>query len=264
MLTTVTRTRAKVCEKTQYKDVDVNREPLVLNFLGALSVVCVLFSSFSSPMVLAVTMSEKEYARWTQHWNMLSRQIANSLIDKGRLDNRTVYIDRKPTALRNAHYLTQQLQRTLVNTGIRMASLNKADFVVELDMKMRKRSDGIASAHSLGSDVDQFWVVQEVDLSDAYRSAYFELTPLQNLNALAGTDTEVIVTVRIMQMGWISLKQTYAYYFVSTDLQFDEVGEMAAVKNQQVATYPNEPKDFLEMYRKRDAKIEQLLNMYGY
>ncbi len=236
----------------------MNKQTLLQKFICAL---LVMYGFLTSSQTLAVNLSDEEHARWTQHWNMLSRQIANSLIAEGRLDDHSVSIDHKPSALRSARYLEQQLQRTLIGIGIMTAPPNKADYVLELDMKMRKRSAGKLSAYAIGSDVDQFWVVQEVDSRHSYRPAYFEMTAPQNLTALADTDTEVIITVRIMQRGLIYLMQTFAFYFSSADLLYDEV---VTDNNREVEFYSKQPQEFVEMDRKRDAKIEQLLNNYGY
>lgn len=233
---------------------------------------------FSTTRALAVPPPPAhESVPLTQYWNIIADHLAQNLISRGRLGKSTTYVDEKNTASEVGGYLEKQLSISLKKSGGRVAALASARYVIELDVEVNERSDGRGTAYAGGSDdIDQLWMIQELNAIYSGQYAHYEMLPLamnqpRHVNPLAGSDTEIIITARIMERGWIRISQNYAFYFTAEvlrpDHEFKHEKNLKAENDFEIdgfREFQNHQRVFLDYQKKLDADVQKLINSYQF
>lgn len=231
---------------------------------------------FSTTRALAVPPSPAhESVPLTRYWNIIADHLAQHLISRGRLGKKTIYVDEKQTASAVGQYLEKQLSMSLKKSGGRVVVPTSARYAIELDIEVNERSDGRGTAYADGSDdIDQLWMIEELNALYMGQYAHYQMVPLAmnsqgHVNPLAGSDTEIIITARIMERGWIRLSQNYAFYFTAEALR--PAHERHHEKNLQAENdfeieafreFQTHHRGFLDYQKKLDADVQQLINRY--
>ena len=233
---------------------------------------------FPSSRTLAVSSSEHESVPLTQYWNIIANHLAESLIARGRIGINTVYVDRKHTALDVARYLEKQLSVSLRKSDVKVTAPTNARYVIELDVKIRDRSNGMGTVYAEGGDIDQLWEIKAFSPLYSGQYAHYEMIPLTmnrpvTINPLSGTDTEVMITARIMERGWILVSQNYAFYLSSEQTRRENKPVQKSVsKTEKIDTandalfldQQNHKSAFLNYQEKLDNHIQQLIDSYQF
>ena len=254
---------------------------------------------FSSTRILAVSPSEHESVPLIQYWNIIADQLADSLISRGRFGESSISVDRNKSATMDVvRYLESRLTTSLAQSAVsavKVGTLSNARYVIELDIDINERSNGHETVYTEGGDIDQLWRIQE--LPPAYPGQYvqYQIIPLDmnqpaDVNPLSGTDREVLITVRVMERGWIYLLQHYAFYFTAENLQRENGWQRERADKtendenlQRENGWQHERADktendndgvfvelqshhgaFIQHQRKLDADIEQLIDSYQF
>ncbi|WP_257266899.1 hypothetical protein [Endozoicomonas sp. ONNA2] len=232
-----------------------------------------------STRTLAVSPPEHEPVPFTQYWNIIANQLADSLFSRARLQSsNTVYVDKKHTASDVARYLEKQLSVSLKKSGANVAPPANARNVIELDVEVRARSNGRGTVFAEGGDIDQLWEIEESYPVYPGQLAHYEMEPLTinrpgTINPLSDTDTEVIITARVMERGWILVSQKYAFYFsaeqASREKKHPQNGffgaeEFYANGDALFMEHQNQQSAFINHQKKLDAQIQQLIDSYNF
>lgn len=164
----------------------------------------------------------------------------------------------------------------LKKSGASVSAPNIARYVIELDVEINERSNGYGTVYAEGGDIDQVWRIQELDPVYSGQYAYYQMVPLAmnqqgSVNPLAGSDTEIIITARIMERGWIRISQNYAFYFTAETLRpAREISHEKKLKAENdfeidaFREFQNHHRGFLDYQNKLDADAQQLINRYQF
>ncbi|MGI2030013.1 hypothetical protein [Endozoicomonas acroporae] len=231
---------------------------------------------FPSTRLLAVSSPEYEPVPFTQYWNVIANQLAESLISRARIGSDTVYVDKKHTALGTARYLEEQLSVSLRKSGVNMNTPTNAHYIIELDVDVRTRSNGRGTMYAEGGDIDQLWEIKEFGSVYSDQLAHLKMEPLTmnrpiTINPIPDTDTEVVITARVMDRGSILVSQTYAFYF-SAERASREYNPLYNGLTRAEAFYAdsdglltehqNRQGAFINHQKKLDNQIQQLIDSY--
>ncbi len=231
---------------------------------------------FSSTRILAVSPSEHESVPLIQYWNIIADQLADSLISRGRFGESSISVDRNKYATMDVvRYLESRLTTSLAQSAVKVGTLSNARYVIELDIDINERSNGRGTVYAEGGDIDQLWRIQELPPAYPGQYAQYQIIPLDmnqpaDVNPLSGTDREVLITVRVMERGWIYLLQHYAFYFMAENLQREngwqhERADKTENDNDGVfVELQSHHGAFIQHQRKLDADIEQLIDSYQF
>ena len=245
-------------------------------YLFAVTGLLMVGGLFSSTRILAASSSEHESVPLTQYWNIIADHLGQSLSSRARLGLNTVYVDKKHTALDAAQYLEKQLSISLRRSGFKLVSPTSARYVIELDVEINKRLNGHGTLFVEGGDIDQLWMIQALNPTYPGQYAHYELLPLAmnqpvGANLLSGTDTEIIITARVMERGWIRISQNYAFYITAENTVPDNEPEHKRVVKvedsyggDEFSTLQNHQRAFLNYQEKLDAHIQQLIDSYQF
>lgn len=231
---------------------------------------------FPSTRTLAVTLEGYENVPQARYWDRISKHLATTLIERGRLGLNTIYVDRKPSAIEVGRYIEEQLSFALIKSNAKVVSSNSARFVIELDVEVNKRSDGHGTVYVVGGDVDELWRIEKLDPSNVVQPRLYQMVPLAmnqpvSVNPLSGTDTEIIITARIMEKGWILVSQNYAFYFTAESLRPargpSHEKKLKAENDFEVDAlqeFQSHHRVFLDYQHKLDTDAQQLIDRYQF
>ncbi|MGO0308666.1 hypothetical protein ACTL6P_19085 [Endozoicomonas acroporae] len=232
---------------------------------------------FPSTRLLAVSSPEYAPVPFTQYWNVIANQLAESLIARGRLGSATVYVDKKHAASGVARYLEKQLSVSLKKSGVNVTAPTNAFNMIELDVDVRTRSNGRGTVYAEGGDIDQLWEIKEFGPVYSDQLDHLKIDPLTmnrpiTVNPISDTDTEVIITARVMDRGWILVSQTYAFYFSAerAGLEYNPLYNgltraeaFYANSDALFIEHQNQQGGFIDHQKKLDNHIQQLIDSYN-
>ncbi|KEI72907.1 hypothetical protein [Endozoicomonas elysicola] len=245
-------------------------------YLFVVTGLLIVGGAFSTTRALAAPLPAHESVPSIQYWNIIADHLAKSLISRGRLGENTIYVDKKHTALDVTRYLEKQLSMSLKKSGASVSAPNIARYVIELDVEINERSDGHGTTYAEGGDIDQLWRIQELDPVYSGQYAHYQMVPLAmdsqgSINPLAGSDTEIIITARIMERGWIRISQNYAFYFTAESLRParkpSHEKKLKAENDFEIDAFrefQNHHRVFLDYQNKLDADAQQLIDRYQF
>ncbi|MFK0571032.1 hypothetical protein [Endozoicomonas sp.] len=245
-------------------------------YLSVVTGLLVIGGFFSTTRASAVNPPPAhESVPLTRYWNIIADHLARHLIANGRLGSNTLYVDEKPAVSEISRYLEKQLSHSLKKSGAMVSAPASAHYAIELDVDINERSDGHGTAYTEGGDIDQLWMIREPEAIYSGQRVNYEMVSLStnqpvNINLLADTDTEIILTARIMERGWIRLSQTYAFYFTAEDMKPEQELEHEKdlkseeeLESDEDMELRNHQRVFMDYQQKLDADIEQLFGSYG-
>lgn len=232
---------------------------------------------FSSTKALAVSPPQAiESTPQSLYWDRIADHLAKSLTSRGRLGLNTLYVDTNTAATEMAGYLEKRLSYSLKKSDAKVTPSDNARYVIELDVEVNQRSDGHETAYALGSDVDEVWKIRELEVIHSGQPRQYQMIPLRakkpvDANLLMGTDTEIIVTARIMERGWIYIAQNYVFYLTAEgagreNRQQRQTIPMVDQLLNDDAFIKSQPRQrvFLDYQQKLDADVEDLLKSYQF
>lgn len=245
-------------------------------YLSVVTGLLMIGGLFPSTRTLAVSSPEHAPVPHTQYWNIIANRLAESLISRGRIGSDTVYVDKKHIASGAVRYLEKQLSVSLRKSGVNLNTPTNARYIIELDVEIRARSNGMGTVYAEGGDIDQLWQIKEFDPVYSGQYARYETIPLTmnrtvTRNPLSDTDTEVIITARVMERGWILISQNHAFYFLAEQTgrenkplqnSISKAEEDYADSNALFMEHQNRQSGFINHQKKLDNHIQRLIDSY--
>ncbi|WP_257283562.1 hypothetical protein [Endozoicomonas sp. SESOKO1] len=234
---------------------------------------------FPATRALAESSGEQAPVPYVQYWDIIANHLAESLISRGRLGSDTVYVDKKHTASGVTRYLENQLSVSLRKSFMKVTAPTHARYIIELDVKIRERPNGMGTVYARGGDLDQLWKIEKFSPVYSGQKTRYEMTPLKmnrpvTINPIADTDREVIISARVMERGWILISQDYAFYFsteqarrvnkplpnrfpkaVNTAVEDDAHNDALFMDHQ------NQHSAFINQQKKLNDQIQQLIDI---
>ncbi len=204
-------------EKSKVKDAFVNRKVMY-----PVVVACLLAAVGCSPIPKATTVDQSPQVKLqsAQHWGVIAEHLSGQIMANANLASQPVYIDLEQSHSTFSKVFTQQLSSALVKRGATVMTSSATSLSMELDAQVvrhsndRDKGTNFATTGTAGFQ----WALAELgdDLSVAEGISYgvIPLSVAYDVSKIfpSKTNTEVVITARIVDDYQIQFSETNSYY----------------------------------------------------
>ena len=201
------------------------KDKQVKRVLAIPTLICsILLAAGCSPLPQATNLSKMPQGKLqsAQHWGVIARHVSERIIDKANISTRTLYLDEKQLDTQFSRVFSKQLVSELVSHQVSLElapARSSLQLMIEVDA-VKHPDDRDGTYFPLSAAFANAWLISSLKSNAVLGFAPTVVAVDVYNNRPARTNSEVVVTTKLMDGQKVHFSETNVYYI--TDLSMSQ------------------------------------------
>ena len=198
----------------------------------------VLMATGCSPLPQATNLSKMPQGKLqsAQHWGVIARHVSERIIEQADISAKVLYLDEKQLDTQFSRVFSKQLVSELVSHQVSLElapARNSLQLMIEVDA-IKHPDDRDGTYLPLSAAFANAWLIGSLK-SDAILGFAPTVVAVDVYNSLpARTNSEVVVTTRLMDGSKVHFSETNVYYITDLSMSQFKKRRTTHLTNQEI------------------------------